>query len=269
MSNLNDDDAGYRVVLRAQINNELANVKIYQSLDLPDFRSSGKRKRTDARLESILKCLDPAGMQILDLGCSNGYFCYELAKRGGKVTGVDKNEPVLALNRKIAAYYGWNAQFQDAFLDIAFFNNLPRYDAILFLSVIHHIFNNTSRQPIEMCRNIVSILAGKTDLLIFEIGQSGEPFGWSRKLALMEPNPKQWILQNLFEDSGFTKVEVIDPPAFTKGALAPLRRRIWDINRRWTVLPPRHYLRKAIAHLLVKLFIYDPRDTRYIFVARK
>jgi len=265
----NNNDPVSRENLRAEINKGLANVKIYQSLDLPDFRSSGKRKRTDARLEGILKCLDSAGKQILDLGCSNGYFCYELAKRGGTVTGVDKNEPVLALNRKIAAYYGWNIEFHDAFLDAAFFRNLPRYDAVLFLSVIHHIFNNTLRQPIECCRNIISILAEKTDLLIFEIGQSGEPFGWSRKLALMEPDPKQWILQNLFEGSGFNQIEVIEPPAFTLGALAPLRRRIWDINRKWTVLPPRNYLRKLVAHLLVKLFIYDPRDTRYIFVARK
>jgi len=258
-----------REKLRQEIDKGLAGVKVYQSINLPDFRSMGKRKKPDARLGIILKCLEPAKKRILDLGCSNGFFCYELAKRGGVVIGVDKNQEVLALNRKISAYYGWDIDFYDAFLDPIFLRNLPRYDAILFLSVLHHIFNNTLVEPIERCRQVIATLAEKTDLLIFEIGQSGEPFAWSRKLALMEPDPKQWILQNLFRGSGFNNIEVIEPPAFNFGALASLRRRIWEINRRWAVLPPRNYLRKILAHLLVRLFIYDPRDTRFIFIARK
>jgi len=269
MTELKEIDQESRDALRSEILKELADVKIYQSLELPDFRAKGKRKKTDARLSGILENLDPSGKKILDLGCSNGYFCYELAKLGGMVTGVDKNQPVLSLNQKIGTFYNWDVQFKNEFLDEVFFKQIPRYDAVLFLSVIHHIFNNSLKQPIDSCKKIISLLAQKTDLLIFEMGQSGEPFGWSRKLALMEPDPKQWILQNLFEGSGFANITVIEPPAFTQGRLALLRRWVWNLNRKWTVLPPRNYLRKLVAHFLVKIFIYDPRDTRYIFVARK
>ncbi len=34
-------------------------------------------------------CGDVSGLRVLDLGCGNGYFARELARRGARVTGVD------------------------------------------------------------------------------------------------------------------------------------------------------------------------------------
>ena len=255
--------------LLIEIKSDIKKTKIYQTIDFPDFKLVGKRKKTDVRLQVILDACDPAGKKILDLGCSNGLFSFELAKRGARVFGVDKNETVLSLNRKIAKYYGWDAQFDEGFLDLEYFRALPKYDCVLFLSVLHHTFNHSFVQPIDVCRETIKLLSTKTDLLVFEFGQSGEPFSWSRKLALMEPNPKEWILQNLFSDSDFTSIEVIEPPAFKYGKLSKIRERIWKFHKRSSVLKPGFNLRKILSHLLVYLFIYDPRDTRYIFIGRK
>ena len=52
-----------------------------------------------------------AGSKILDVGCSNGFFCYELAQMGAIVSGVDKNKEVISLNNKITKYFGLNINF--------------------------------------------------------------------------------------------------------------------------------------------------------------
>ena len=87
----------------------------------------------------------------------------------------------------------------------------------------------------------------------------------------MEPDPKQWIIDNLFDGSDFTNIDVVDPPAFTKGKLASLRKFIWKWNRKISLLPLslRTIIPKAIIFFIVKIFIYDPRDTRFIFFAKK
>ena len=258
-----------RQELLAEIEKSTRKASMYHMLDLPDFGHRGKRKRPGARLDIILDHFVPDGKTILDLGCSNGFYCYQLAQRGGLVTGIDKNNEILDLNRKISAFYEWDIHFEEHFMDLEFFQSIEHYDAVLFLAVLHHIFNHTFVHPIEYCREIIEALSKKTNLLFFEIGQSGEPFAWSRKLALMEPDPKQWVLDNLFAGSEFDQIEVIEPPAFSNGLLGNIREGIWGLHRRWTVLPPRHFFRKLLMRLLVKFFIYDPRDTRYIFIARK
>lgn len=40
----------------------------------------------------VALCGDVSGLRLLDLGCSNGYFSREMAKRGAQVVGVDLSE---------------------------------------------------------------------------------------------------------------------------------------------------------------------------------
>ena len=182
---------------------EIKTTKVYQTIKFNNLSLSGSRKKTDSRLSIILDHLDPKSKKILDVGCSNGLFCYHLAQMGAIVSGVDKNKEVINLNKKISEYFDLNINFYEDDVNLNFFNNLPDYDAILFLSVLHHIFHHCRQKPLELCNKIIKSISKKTNLLIFEIGQSAEPFTWSKKLLLMEPDPKQWIIDNLFDDSDF------------------------------------------------------------------
>lgn len=254
-----------------EILSDIKTTKIYQTIKINNLTLKGSRKKTDSRLGIILDHLDPENKKILDVGCSNGFFCYELAKMGAIVSGVDKNKEVISLNNKITKYFGLNINFFENNVDLNFFKNLSDYDVILFLSVLHHIFHHCRQKPLELCNEIIKSISKKTNLLIFEIGQSAEPFTWSKKLFLMEPDPKQWIINNLFEGSDFTNIEVVDPPAFTNGKLASMRKFIWKWNRKISLLPLsfRTIIPKTFIFLIVKMFIYDPRDTRFIFFAKK
>ncbi len=205
---------------------------------------------------------------MLDLGCSNGYFCYELARKGALVTGVDKNSEVISLNNSIAEYYAWDICFREAFFDLNFFESLDNYDVIIFFSVLQHIFNHTSKHPLEHCRKIINILSRKCNLLFFETGQSGEPFRWSRKLGVMGTEPAAWILENFFEDSSFTDIQVLEPPAFTQGPKGRLTKWISEKYRAYT-LSPRLTTRKLLVYLLHRAIVKNSRNTRYIFVARR
>ena len=246
----------------------LKRVKVYQSFDLPGIRVRGQRPRTDARLEIMLANTDFDGKTVLDLGCSNGFFCYKLAQAGARTQGVDKNAEVLGVNQRIAEHFGWDATFQAADIDLGYVEALDHYDVILFYSVLHHIFNHTDKDQVEACRAIIHALSRKCDTLYFEIGQSGEPFGWSRKLGLMGAKPRTWILDNLFAGSEFTDVQVVEPPSFTQGRLQRFRRRIAEAYRRYT-LSPRLGPKKLAVYLLYRVFVRDSRDTRYIFIARR
>lgn len=45
-------------------------------------------------------CGDVAGLRVLDLGCGQGFFTRELARRGARVVGVDLSDRLLALARE-------------------------------------------------------------------------------------------------------------------------------------------------------------------------
>jgi hypothetical protein len=181
---------------------------------------------------------------------------------------VDKNSDVISLNNKIAEYYAWNIRFKEAFFDLSFFESLDNYDVIIFFSVLQHIFNHSAKHPLELCQKIISAISRKCSLLFFETGQSGEPFRWSRKLGVMGTDPAGWILENLFEDSLFTDIQVIDPQAFTKGTKGKMTKWICEKYRAYN-LSPFLTTRKLLVYLLYRALINNSRNTRYIFVAKR
>ena len=54
-----------------------------------DFKSPAKNKNKLKRLEEIFAAIDLNKKEVLDIGCNEGYFSLEMARRGAKVTGLD------------------------------------------------------------------------------------------------------------------------------------------------------------------------------------
>ena len=44
----------------------------------------------------VALCGDVRGMRLLDVGCGNGYFAREMARRGARVTGIDLSPRMIA-----------------------------------------------------------------------------------------------------------------------------------------------------------------------------
>ena len=192
---------------------------LYQPVPFSEFRDMRSNHRCYERLNLILNNVDCNGLKVLDIGCSLGYFCYQLAKKGATVTGIDADPALIYINRKICELYGLNITFRQAFLDMDVIESLGHYDCIIMFSILHHIMANAKisyqwelpKSGLEYSIELLSMLAKKCDrLFFFEMAQTGETPYWTEMLPKMTPSPDVWIKREL-EEASFGKVTVFSP----------------------------------------------------------
>ena len=112
---------------------------MYQPCDDPRLKGF-KAWRPDSadRLNFILK--HRVGKSVLDIGCAEGYFSRELAKKGSVVTALDTDKRRIAVTRYLATINNLRLRYHiGSWQD--YLKNLKkgfRFDNILFLSVFHH-----------------------------------------------------------------------------------------------------------------------------------
>ncbi|MCO8018232.1 class I SAM-dependent methyltransferase [Brevundimonas diminuta] len=164
-------------------------IKTYQThTDVPGV-SNSKRK-----LERLKIPADLTGKRVLDIGCNEGFFCAEFARRGAReVVGVDRNKPALDFARK---HYGN--------LPINFINQswdeLPEgpFDLVLWSSAIHY-----EPEPGKILRNIESLLSPE-GVLILECGVTAT----SRKEMEIVPRKNDSLL---FPTMSYLMEELLAP----------------------------------------------------------
>lgn len=101
---------------------------------LGDFPSYKWREISAALPENL------SGWEALDIGCNAGFYCFELALRGARVTGIDMNPHYLAQARWAASQFGLAdvVEFrQMQVYELARMNKV--YDLVLFLGVFYHL----------------------------------------------------------------------------------------------------------------------------------
>jgi SAM-dependent methyltransferase len=125
--------------------------RLYHYVNDPLKRLGGftiQRPDSESRRDYISKNL--VGKTVLDIGCSEGYLCHELAKKGYEMTGVEKGyivgeesrvRSLVAIARYLATLQSVKADFilsdwKDILKKDVFFDN------ILYLSVLHNEINN-------------------------------------------------------------------------------------------------------------------------------
>jgi tRNA (mo5U34)-methyltransferase len=80
------------------------------------------------------------GWTALDIGCNAGFYSFELARRGARVTGIDVNEHYLAQARWAAHAFGLDGTVEFRWMqvyDLA--RGTERYDLVLFMGVFYHL----------------------------------------------------------------------------------------------------------------------------------
>jgi tRNA (mo5U34)-methyltransferase len=81
---------------------------------------------------------DLTGWTALDIGCNAGFYSFQLAGRGARVTGLEVDEHYLVQARWAAEKYGLEIELRHGNVyDLA--NGLEQWDLILFMGVLYHL----------------------------------------------------------------------------------------------------------------------------------
>ncbi len=206
---------------------------------------------------------------VLDLGCSGGYMSFKAAEMARRVIAIDADADLIARNRKLAAERGIdNVEFVSGLLTPELIVSQPRVDVTFFLSVLHHLLSaseaytwNPRAAPVTRARELMAAIAGRTGVLVFEMGEPHEAHEWAARLPAMEPTPAAWIARNLLEPL-FREVTVIEPPDLA-GPVGWLRRQVH------TRSPGLEASRSLVARAVRRLLSHDTRDARHLFIARR
>lgn len=167
----------------------------------------GERKHSD-RFAVIRNLIESMGAKtVLDLGCAEGYFVEQAAAQCGCIAlGVDADVRRLSLAQaSVTLNRVKGAGFMYGELTPEFLRMLPMFDAVFFMSILHHIMYE---RGVEYAREYMKDLRAKASkFLIFDMGQSDETENaWASLLPDMGPNPHLWVKQFL-ESAGFSKVQ--------------------------------------------------------------
>ena len=167
--------------------------------------SSGIRECLDRLL-----CLKPfikEGSTIMDIGCSDGYFCFALDHQlSCDVTGIDIKEEIIENNKQVCKDYESDVKFLVG--DVLMFQAplATEVDTILLMSVWHHIIlQHDWMEANALLKNI----SKSCNQLIFDMGMYGEEctdYSWHEKLP---PGWDQELARYLIDNTVFENIEVI------------------------------------------------------------
>lgn len=118
----------------------------FHNLHLPDGTQTCPEHRLgdfpSAKWSKLASYLpeDLSGATVLDVGCNAGFYSFELAKRGAKVTGIDSSEHYLNQARWAARVAGLadRVEFQQRQIyDLGAAEQT--WDVVLFMGVLYHL----------------------------------------------------------------------------------------------------------------------------------
>lgn len=113
-------------------------IELAPGLVTPGVHDSGSGLR---QLDTLGLPADCAGLRVLDIGCRDGFFAFELERRGANVLGIDYAEPTLTGFSIAAEALGSRVDYRvENVYDLS-----PErdglFDVVLFLGVLYHVRN--------------------------------------------------------------------------------------------------------------------------------
>jgi len=128
----------------------------YHPVELrPGLVTPGKNAASDilALLDLPTDC---TGLRVLDLGARDGYFTFELERRGAEVTAIDYLPDTTTGFRVCADLLGSKAKFVHANIYDLGPDEFGTFDIVLFLGLIYHL-----PDPLEALHRVRSVTRGR------------------------------------------------------------------------------------------------------------
>ena len=222
-------------------------------------------RKVMARLEFILSKVNFKNKVVLDLGCSGGFFSFELAKTAKKVVAVDGDPAIIKKNKELQKELGIeNIDFICAPISAELIANVGNVDITLFLSVFHHMltmsdaYDWNNAVDLEHRNEMVSALNKSTSCLIFEMGEVNEGYEWCERMPLVSKDNKDFVYSEVFKNS-YKKVSSFDGPvkvsSVNKYMISKLSQDFKEDSR--------------LVSVFKRLFSFDARDLRKVYVGQK
>jgi cyclopropane fatty-acyl-phospholipid synthase-like methyltransferase len=185
----------------------LRSYEIYQPVVTTSGYSGGVRE-CEARWDAIAPVLAASeARSLVDLGCSEGYYVLRAARAGLPFNlGIDFDQRrMFTCTGQMVLQDLPHAGFLMSPVDETLLEALPRFDAVIFLSVIHHMMY---QEGVDYARRILQLVAARTGkVCFFEMGQSDEhKESWAKKMPDMGPDPHEWV-RRFALDNGFSRAE--------------------------------------------------------------
>jgi SAM-dependent methyltransferase len=145
----------------------------YQKIQLPfGLETPGKDR------SQIAEKIFPSNLQgasVLDVGCAEGFFCFEAKKRNaGRVIGVDIDKDRLGTAIKLGKALEMDIEFQQrSVIDV---EQLGMFDYVLCLNILHHVTD-----PIHIINKLIQITRKQLALEIADIRTRVSAIGLRRK----------------------------------------------------------------------------------------
>ena len=121
---------------------EIKNQHWYQSIPLgPDFTTDGETGTAERDKIAMMNLPDDlTGTSVLDIGCNEGFYSFELEARGASpILAIDQHP---AARKKFELIHLWKdsqAEFRPCdFFDLRA-SEIGTHDIVLFLAVFHHV----------------------------------------------------------------------------------------------------------------------------------
>ncbi len=193
--------------------------KIYEPIMISKklYKSNREWEKRWKAISEIIKEYDIKN--LMDIGCSEGWFLRRAAEDFSCFAiGIEASKPTLMLAETARLYdLVEGMAIIKCKLNADTATSLPKCDAILCLSVLHHVVRENG---FDNARKFLKALATKTNkVFIFEMGTSEEhKLGWSKKMPLMKEGQEKFLI-TLLSNCGFKNIrQIAKTPGIKKDA---------------------------------------------------
>lgn len=205
----------YENIVKQRIENHQG----YHSVWLGDVKSKSVSRDGEERwaiIEEVIKKYDVKS--VLDLGCAEGFYVRRAATAGCFSIGVDNNNEIFALSQAAKNLEKeQNSGFVLGKIGEELLDNLPEFDMVICLSVLHHVIRI---EGLDSMKGYLKRIARKhKKAFLFDMGTSNEP-GQKSELPDMGENPEFWI-KDLLEECGFKNVTLLAETPSPNGVPRP------------------------------------------------